>query len=447
MNFSAAALARILEEELPPGATGLVVALSGGIDSGCLAAMVAALARGGGLPPVRAVHVDHGLQPAAAEFRRVCGRLCAALARPLTILNPPAIAAGRGVSLEAEARDARYAALARDLAAGECLLTAHHALDQAETLLLQALRGSGVAGLASMPRRRRLGPGWHLRPLLAVSHEDLARCAAAAGIETICDPMNEDLRFDRVYLRRRVWPRLAERWPGAAGALSRTAQHAAAAQDLLNAQAAEDLGGLRDGEALSIPRLRRLPPARRINAVRGWIAAQSLAPPPTARLTEALRQILHARADQSPAVVWGGHALRRYRDRLFLAAASPVRFESEILWDPRAQPTLDLGRGLGRLRAAPGPGGFAPWRLPATLTVRGRRGGESLKPAPAAATRTVQHLCQAEGVLPWMRGALPFLYAGAELIGVGDLWMDARWRVESRVPGLCVAWDEAPALD
>ncbi len=445
MSFSAAALARVLEDELPPGATGLVVALSGGADSGCLAAAVAALARDGGLPPVRAVHVDHGLQAAAAEFRAVCERLCSAISLPLTIVKPPPIAAGPGVSLEAAARDARYAVLARDLRAGECLLTAHHAEDQAETLLLQALRGSGLAGLASMPRRRRLGPGWHLRPLLAWSRADLERCAAAFDVATMCDPMNEDLRFDRVYLRRRVWPRLAARWPGAAATLTRTAQHAAEAQDLLNEVAADDLGCLRDGDGLSIPHLRRLAPARRVNAVRAWIAAQG-PPPPTARLTEALRQILHARSDQSPAVVWGMHALRRYRERLFVTAATPVRLSAELSWDPRAQPTLELGCGLGRLRAAPGPGGFASNRLPALLTVRGRRGGESLKPAPAAATQTVRHLCQADGVLPWMRGALPFLYAGTALIGVGDLWMDSAWCVDSRESGLRVSWEEAPSL-
>ena len=446
MSFSAAALARIFAEELPPGATGLVVALSGGTDSGCLAAAVATLARAAGAPPVRAVHVDHGLQAAAAEFRRICETLCAALSMPLAILTAPPIDASARVSLEAAARDARYAALARNLAAGECLLTAHHGEDQAETLLLQALRGAGLAGLASMPRCRPFGAGWHLRPLLEFSRRDLERCAANLGLVTMQDPMNADLRFDRVYLRRRVWPQVVARWPGAAAALTRTAQHAASAQDMLNALAAQDLGPLRDGDGLSIPHLRRLPSVRRSNAVRGWIAEQSLLPPPAARLREALRQILEARGDHAPAVVWGTHALRRYRDRLFVAAATPARFSAELRWDPRAQPTLELGPGLGRLRAASGPGGFAEARLPALLSVRGRRGGESLKPAPAAATQTVQHLCQSQGIVPWMRGALPFLYADGALIGVGDIWIDARWRAAPRAAGLRIAWEEAPSV-
>ncbi len=440
-----ARLAALLERELPRTAPGLVVGLSGGKDSACLLALVAALSAGRRAPPVRAVHVDHGLQRAATEFRRVCTALCARLDVPLTILAVP-VELGGGVSVEAAARTARYAALGAALGAGECLLTAHQAEDQAETVLLQALRGAGPAGLAAMPRRRACGAGMHLRPFLDVPRSELERCADELGLETIADPMNRDERFDRAYLRHRVWPAIERRWPGGAAALGRVARHAADAQRLLEEIADADLVGLRDGTALSIPRLRTLAPARRANALRRWIGERTM-PPCAARLAEALRQCLEARGDQQPAVAWGGQALRRYRDRIYLTPARVPRLDGPLAWTPAREPALELGAGLGRLRFVACPGGLALERLPPTLSVDRRRGGERLKAAPRAATHTVQHLCQAEGVAPWMRDALPFVYADEQLIAVGDRWSDARWRAPRGAPGAALVWEDAPAID
>lgn len=445
MSFSAAALGAVLERHLPPGASGLLVALSGGPDSCCLLAAAAQRYPRGSALPLRAVHVDHGLQSAAGTFRAVCTSLCDRLRVPLSIIEVAAVAPA-GASLEAAARDARYAALAAALAAGECLLTAHHCEDQAETLLLQALRGAGLKGLASMPALRPFAAGWHLRPMLEVTRGDIERFAADHGIVGALDPMNEDSRFDRVYLRRQVWPLIARRWPGAAKAISRVAAHAAQAQELLESTADEDLAMLADGEALSVPRLRALGPARRINAVRRWIDRAAAEPPPAARLSEALRQIMDADRDHLPAVPWGAHALRRYRDRLFLTAAQPPDLGAEHAWAPALQSVLDLGPGLGRLHCVAQLGGLAADRLPARLQVRGRRGGETLRPGADAATQSVQHLCQAHGILPWMRSALPLIFAGADLIAVGDLWLDARWRVAARESGLAFRWEQAPQL-
>ena len=198
----------------------------------------------------------------------------------------------------------------------------------AETLLLQALRGAGLKGLSSMPVCRPFAAGWHVRPLLEVSRADLERYAASLGISGADDPMNADLHLDRAYLRHAVWPLLARRWPGAAAALSRSAAHAAEAQGLLDAIAHADLDVLRDGDALSLPRLRALPPARRINALRRWFFEKAAQPPSTARIREALRQMLAAEADHLPAVVFREHALRRYRDRIFLTPATARRSSS-----------------------------------------------------------------------------------------------------------------------
>jgi tRNA(Ile)-lysidine synthase len=446
MSFSPRLLRSILQDLVPGEATGLLVAVSGGADSGALLAALAALAQSDDLNlSLRAVHVDHGLQVAAAEFRAACERLARELGVPLTIVAA-AVACAPGASVEAAARDARHAAFAAALRPGECLVTAHHRDDQAETFLLQAVRGAGLKGLSSMPSLRSFARGWHMRPVLHVRRSELREYGAARGIIAVADPMNQDLRFDRNYLRSAVWPALAQRWPGADQAFARAAAHAAESQELLDALADADLALLRDGDALCVSRLRVLETARRSNAMRRWIFQSAGLLPPTARLQEALRQVFAAGSDQLPSVVWDRHALRRYRDRLFLTAAHPPQLATTLSWDFGADEPLELGAGLGSLGRAERPGGLARARLPARLTVTGRLGGEELKPAHGAATRSVQHLSQELGVLPWMRDALPYIFAGSDLVAIGDLWLDARWCVPRGQVGLGFRWLGAPAI-
>jgi tRNA(Ile)-lysidine synthase len=445
MSFSAASLRAALELWVPERASGLVVALSGGADSASLLKAAAALGAQFRALPLRAVHVDHGLQASATRFRRACEGLCRQLDVPLRIVSVH-VHCAPGTSVEAAARDARYAALAAELKAKECLLTAHHRLDQAETILLQALRGAGVKGLSAMPSCREFGAGWHVRPVLDVPREELLKFGADLGVADLTDPMNEDPRFDRSFLRKKIWPMIAERWPGAELALSRTARHLAQAQEQLDLSAAADVAHLRDGEALSVTGLRALTPAKRVNVVRYWLNEAGAETPSTARLNEALRQVLGAAEDHQPAIVWGRAALRRYRHRLFLTEADPPRLEDERLWGTAREDSVDLGDRLGRLTWRPQLGGLAPEALPRVLKVRRRVGGETLKPARSADTHTVQHLCQSLGVLPWMRDALPLVFAGEALIAVADLWMDARWCAATDAPGLSVAWNSAPQV-
>ncbi len=429
---------------MPLEAAGLVVGLSGGPDSAALLRAAAALGQSFRGLPLRALHVDHGLQSAAADFRAACVSLCEELRVPLRIVGA-AVSREAGLSVEAAARAARYAALEPEVQPRECLLTAHHREDQAETLLLQALRGAGVKGMSAMPACRPFGAGWHLRPLLNVAHSDLRQFADLEPGASI-DPMNRDLRFDRVYLRSVVWPLIEKRWPGAAIALTRAAGHMAEAQQLLDMAAEADLGRLRDGDALSIPGLRVLPPPQRANAIRWWLNQAGLEVPSTARLIEALRQVFEADADHSPSIVWGAHALRRYRQRLFVTPADPARMPQPQPWMVAAGSSVELGPGLGNLTWIELRGGIAAERLPARVSVQRREGGETLKPAAAAKTQTLQHLCQSRGVLPWMRDALPLVFAGDELVAVGDLWLDVRWCVPRDAPGLGIAWNEAPLL-
>ena len=444
MSFSAASLHAALAAAVPAQAGGLVVALSGGADSAALLRATAALGKSFRALPLRALHVDHGLQSAAADFRAACERLCAQLRIPLRIVAIE-VPQQAGISLEAAARAARYDALELEMQPRECLLTAHHREDQAETLLLQALRGAGVKGMSAMPVCRPFGAGWHVRPLLDVAHADLLQFGAHESSASI-DPMNQDLRFDRVYLRAMVWPLIEKRWPGAAIALTRAARHMAEAQQLLEAAAGADVARLRDGDALSVPGLRALSSLQRVSAVRFWLNQQGVEAPSTARLIEALRQVFEAEADHQPAIVFGPKALRRYRQRLFVTLADPPRLQEPQPWIAAEGSSIELGPQLGNLTWIAQRGGIAAQRLTAGVSVRRRDGGETLKPAASAKTQTVQHLCQALGVLPWMRDALPLVFAGDELIAVADLWLDARWCAPASAPGLAIVWNHAPLV-
>jgi tRNA(Ile)-lysidine synthase len=192
--------------------------------------------------------------------------------------------------------------------------------------------------------------------------------------------------------------------------------------------------------------LRALPSRERVHVVRHWLSLAAVEPPSTARLGEALRQMLTAQADHGPEVQWGDHVLRRYRDRLFLTPPVLPAIGEPLEFRAAEGACVELGSGLGALRWAAQPGGLDPQRLPLRLCVRRRRGGETLKTAPRARTQTVQHLCQTMGVLPWLRDALPMIYAGDTLIAIGDLWQEARFSVDSGRVGLGCVWENAPAL-
>jgi tRNA(Ile)-lysidine synthase len=433
---------------LEPGwqSSGFCVALSGGLDSSVLLHGMAALrAENTGLR-VRAVHVDHGLQAAAPAWADACTGFCSSLGVGLVVLRLQLVPAA-GESVEAEARNARYAAIAGILAPGEWLLTAHHRDDQMETVLIQLLRGAGVAGLAAMPARARLGAGWHGRPLLDVDRAELAAYARQAGLSWVSDPTNSATRFDRGWLRERVLPQLRTRWPQAAATVSRSARHLAEAGRLLAALAESDASGLLDdSNRLSIDGLRRLPQDRQVNLLRWWIRERGLGLPSAARFETILDDLMEARADAVPVVRWESGELRRYRDRLYAMQPLDEPPSGTFQFDPAAPDGFELGAGLGRIRlAASDQGGLDPVVLK-DIVIRFRAGGESLRPHPARPRKRLKQLCQEAGIVPWMRERLPLLFVGARLAAVGDLWIDAELSVAPGKPALKPVWSGRPDL-
>ena len=429
LKFTPRALSAQLGELLPGfPAVALCVAFSGGVDSTALLAALAQLAR----PPLklRALHVDHRLNPRSALWSAHCRRVARALGVPLTVRRARTIRT-RGASLEAAARAERYRVLGRDLAAGEVLLTAHHEDDQLETVLLQLLRGAGLAGLAAMPAKAPFAHGWLLRPLLPWSRAALGAWVRARGLKWVEDPTNREPRLDRSYLRTRVLPLIRARWPSAAATVARAARHAAEAQRLLDALASADVARAACGARLSAKVLRTLPPERRRNALRFWIGAAGYLAPPTRCLEEIAGALLRARADTQPIVAWRGALVQREGDQLTLRAPAPpasgaAAAADVISWPWRRQRSCALPAPGGKLTLRRDPRGPLDLdRLPAALTIRRRRGGERLRPLAGGPRRTLKGLLQQARVPLTERARLPLLFAGDALLAVAERWLDA----------------------
>ncbi|MDG4605564.1 MAG: tRNA lysidine(34) synthetase TilS, partial [Candidatus Contendobacter sp.] len=247
----------------------LIVGYSGGMDSHVLLHLLAMQRELWPERTLEAIYVDHGLHPASAVWGGHCARVCRELNVPFRTLRIDARPAP-GESPEAAARQARYAALAAALEPDAALLTAHHRDDQAETLLLQLLRGAGPHGLAAMPEAARLGQGRLLRPLLNVDRAALLAYAHTQQLQWIEDASNADTGFDRNYLRHRILPLLRERWPAANRVLARSARLCAETAGWLDAEADADLARVMTArpDALSVPALRELSELRQRNLLR-----------------------------------------------------------------------------------------------------------------------------------------------------------------------------------
>lgn len=419
-----------------------VIALSGGLDSAVLAhALTVTRARHG--KSLLAVHVDHQLHPESGSWNDHCRRLSERLGIEFAA-ETVSVDTSAGGGIEAAAREARYAALALHTGDRDWLLSAHHRDDQAETLMLNLMRGSGPAGLAGIGLLTQFAGGWLARPLIDVSRAALVAYAAEHELRWVDDPSNKDLRFDRNYLRHDVLPLLEQRWPGVVERLARSAALAAEAASLLDELAAIDLQSVGGRAArIDIAGLLTLSDARQRNLLRHAVRRAGLPAPGAARLAAVLENLLRAREDAQPLVAWRGAEARRYRGKLYLL---PPLGEQDWPAAGRALAAapVSLGPGMGALRRSPGAArGLSDAIVERGLSIRVREGGEEIKLVGQSHTKKLKKLLQEEGIVPWMRERLPLVYAGEKLVAVADLWIAADAVSE---PGMAVCWDERPEL-
>lgn len=434
---------------------GVAIALSGGLDSSALLHLAHAWARTAtpAVPPgpaassspapvaprLYAFHVHHGLSPNADAWLAHCERECAALG--ITFASRRITLADKSAGTEAAARKQRYAALGalcREHGI-TLLLTAHHQDDQAETILLQLLRGSGPAGLSGMDAANR-APGLLgsedillARPLLTAGRAEMEAYVREHAIAHIEDESNADQRYARNALRHSVMPQLERAFPGYQERFARSARHAQSAQRLLDELAAGDLlasaRGGREGEgagaSLDLVRLRTLSEDRCNNLLRHWFAQRGIRLPSTSWLAEMREQALTARDDANLRVTHPDCEVRRHRDRLYLVPRrEPLPDEDQHFhWNGETQIAFPVFGGVLHFELAPE--GLEPdWLRAQRLSLGKRHGGEKLKPAANRPTRDLKHHYQSLGIPAWERDRAAIVSIPGQLLYAAGIGMD-----------------------
>jgi tRNA(Ile)-lysidine synthase len=390
---------------------------------------------------LRAVHFHHGLDPAADDWLGQCRTFCSERGIPLHEERLELDPAGRA-GLEEAARDARYRVVADLLQAGDMYLTAHHAEDQAETLFLNLMRGSGLEGLAGIPQLRTLGRGWVGRPLLDVERTDLEAWLRSRGIRWIEDPANRDVSFDRNYLRHELFPLLDRRWPGLPRRLARTARHAREAAGAMAAFIERQQGHLlRDPVRMPVGALLDLDLPMQALVLRQWLRRNEIPSLPESRLRELLQQLAGARSGNRAEACWADWTIKRYRDELWLHRSLPDLACRTARWHNAGHVNLGPVSGtltLGDADIVPPPG----WQ------VGPRRSGARFRFDAQAPGRTLKQCFQACGVPPWLRPGVPVLYWDDEPVAVGDWQIAERLRRWLQGHGAELTWlPAAPVLD
>ncbi len=386
----------------------LAAGLSGGVDSVVLLHLLRDLAPRHGYS-LSAVHVHHGLSPNADAWARFCGKLCRGWGVPLAVRRVRIRKKGKG--LEAAAREARHAVFAKLRV--DAIALAHQLDDQAETVLLNLLRGAGTRGAAAMPAARKLGAKSLLRPLLNVPRREILAYARAHELTWIEDESNRDEALTRNFLRLRVGPLLEQRFPRWREGLARAARHFAVADA---------------GASL---------------ALREFLEARGLRAPSEAKLIEMLKQ-LTARGART-LLRHDGAQLRVYRGSVEVdRSGEPLPFAA-MAWRGEPQLPIPALGGELRFRRARGRGLAAALLDGRQLSVRLRGGGERLRPDARRPRRSLKNLFQEAGVPPWRRERLPLLFCGNELVWAPGLGVDAAWQAGSGARGIMPEWRRVSA--
>jgi tRNA(Ile)-lysidine synthase len=388
-----------------------------------------------------AVHVHHGLNAAADDWAQFCQDLCRRMQIPVELIHVDASPV-RGESPEATARKLRYQAIAEIIREGDALLTAHHQDDQAETLLLQLMRGSGVPGLAAMPSQVSFSKGILLRPLLDFRRHDLREYALQQQLDWVEDSSNEDIRFDRNFMRHEILPELTGRWPGLVAKLCRTSMHMSEAMSLLDERAAEDLQQVVTAERsiININALGALSKARQHNLLRYWLRDLGLPVPSQAQMQHVISDVIHAAPGSDPCVKWPGVELRAYRRQLYaLSAMSPFMPDRRLAWDMQSVLQID---GVGTLEASmvQGQGLTTALLGQKDICIGFRQGGERIRPARRGHEHELKKLFQEAAVPPWQRERTPILYQGDQVVAVAGLCESESFQAGEGQQGLLLHW-------
>jgi tRNA(Ile)-lysidine synthase len=409
------------------------IALSGGLDSVVLLHLFSRLRAFDKRSSLSAHHINHGLSDNAARWQLFCQNLCTSLAVDFCC-STVILEKKNRTSLEALAREKRYACLTGGLLDNSYLITAHHQDDQLETVLLALKRGSGSTGLQGIQKMQKLHKGYLIRPLLNFSRQQLAAYAELFQLDWVEDESNQDQAFDRNFIRHAITPLLKERWPGMGKAVARSANICQEQQQLLDEIALADFNLFVEFSlnqaVLSVERLATLSTGRRNNLLRFWFKKNHLDYPSAKQLQTLWTDVALANNDAQPVLQFKGNSVRRYRNHLYLVNDNKLAasIAEKTLW--QGQDKIALLDGLVELSFSAETDSKSAGnllnlgdntkveicfrsQLPANLTCKplGRKGARSIK-----------KLLHEHHVAPWLRDLVPFILLDGKLEMAVGLW-------------------------
>lgn len=379
----------------------MLLAFSGGIDSHALLHLFSHIGNNSSKAKLTAIHINHNLSPKAKQWDKHCSAICKKLGVTYVSKVVPRNIKSSGHSLEEILRKKRYEIFARILPKEACLVTAHHADDQAETLLLQLFRGAGPKGLAAMPRKAKFAKGYLARPLLDCTRKDILFYAHKYNLQWIDDESNADLKFDRNLIRHQLLPLTKKRWPAIITTLNRVARHCFEASELLELLAEKDwqeIVNKSDRNTLDLTGLKKLSISRQKNLLRFWLQKLCLPTPSEVKLLEVIRTVINSRYDAVPVVRWLGAEVRRFRNCLY--AMPPIESTTKELIKLKT-------KIAGKLKLDP-----------RKIRIAFRQGGERVKLLGQKNSRELKKLFQEWDVPPWLRERIPLVYYNEKIIAI-----------------------------
>ncbi|WP_187351823.1 tRNA lysidine(34) synthetase TilS [Candidatus Methylopumilus rimovensis] len=413
----------------------MTVALSGGVDSVVLLHLVHQLQKKYRFT-LKASHVHHGLSEDADQWVKFCEALCRKWSIDLEV-HYIQLPKKKSLGIEGEARRLRYEKLLQ--AKTDCVVLAHHEDDQAETFLLQLIRGAGVKGLSSMAHFDEDRHLW--RPLLNASKSDIESYAKQHKLKWVEDESNQNIDFDRNFIRLKVLPILKNRFHHIIKVISRSSSHLAEAQHLLDDLAKIDLKShlksIKYKHKLQVKTLIQLSPYRAKNVLRYWLALNDQLMPTKDLLDELLRQVLTAKKDADLKIQLSkDNQIRRYQDEIFIVPKNQKNQKNyEMIWRGESKMILPNGHQL-TFKKVKGRGINIKFLNEQTLKIRNRQGGEFFKPDAKRPTKKIKQLLQESNLPPWERENLPLIFVGDDLAFIPHYGMDVKYQVKPQEMGL-----------
>tara|TARA_B100000676_G_scaffold14654_3_gene13179 strand:- start:10702 stop:12081 length:1380 start_codon:yes stop_codon:yes gene_type:complete len=425
----------------------LILGLSGGIDSVVLLNILLSFSHELKFT-LTALHVNHGISLNANKWENFCLDLCNIHNIPIKLVQLK-INKLPGISLEANARNARYQVF-ENLKADYVIL-AQHIDDQAETLLLQMIRGAGVKGLSAMPMVRDQIPkerdeGIHLRPkilrpLLEISRKEIEGYAKDNKLSWIEDESNNNISFSRNFLRHKILPALEIKFPSYRKTFLRTSRHMSEANSLLDDLARIDSKKCVISDRIQIRKLQELNFLRAKNMLRYDLIRRGITLPSTAKLEDMIRQLFTSKLDTKLHIIFGGNEIRTFKGSIYVRKANKLpNKEWKILWNGEKKLEItekgdsvkfiqEKGKGINlqKLRKKP-------------IIIRFRSGGEHMRPDSNRPRRSLKNLFQEKSYPQWERESLPLLFSGEHLVWVPGIGIDCAFQASESDLGLIVSW-------